>query len=267
MKLTKIAAIALGCAALMASCSGDVKLTAKSMKVKTAQDTFNYALGYNYGQGLLDQMAQMPVANAKDSLLNKEAVIKGFVEALYGDSSMSEDAMRKAADNFFQAAMDKEKQKAAAAFGNIAKKYEALGYVSLGKPTDPRMAQYEGPCVYMKIEAEGKGDTIKMTDLAYMDYEGKLAVNDTVFDSTTGKEPAILSPGRVIPGFAQALCKLKEGSKASFLIPSELGYGPREMGPIPANSPLVFTVDIKNVFHNDADAKKFMEKLHPELKK
>lgn len=267
MKLTKIAALAFGCAALMTSCGGNVKSAANSSKLKTAKDTFNYALGYNYGQGLLEQLQQMPVSNAKENLLNKEAVIKGFVEALYGDTTMNEDALRKSSDEFFKSVMDKEKEKAAAAFGEFKKKYEADGFKDLGKPSDPRMADYDGPTVMMKIIEEGKGETIKMTDIAYMDYEGKLAANDTIFDSTTGKEPALLSPGRVIPGFAQALSQLKEGSKATFLIPSELGYGPREMGPIPANSALVFTVDIKKLFHNENDARKFMESLHPEMMK
>lgn len=265
MKLTKVAALAFGCAALMSTaCNSDVKSAAKSGKVATAQDTFNYALGFNYGKGLLDQMSQMPID--KDAVMNKTAIVKGFVEALYGDSTMSEDAMRMSADNFFRVQMDKQKEAAAAAFADIAKKFEAEGYKDLGKPTDERMQGYDGPTVLMKIIEEGTGDNIKMTDFPYMDYEGKLAANDTVFDTTKDKEAALLSPARVIPGFAQALCQLKKGSKASFLIPSELGYGAREMGPIPANSALVFTVDIKEVFKSDAEARKFMEKLHPEMK-
>ncbi|MBO4333755.1 MAG: FKBP-type peptidyl-prolyl cis-trans isomerase [Paludibacteraceae bacterium] len=267
MKLTKVAAFAFGCAALMTTaCNGDIKSAAKGGKVATAQDTFNYALGYNYGKGLLDQMSQMPLGD-KEAIMKKEAIIKGFAEALYGDSIMSEDAMRMSADNFFRTQMDKQKEATAKAFAEIAKKYEADGYKDLGKPNDPRMSDYDGPTVLMKVITEGKGDTIKITDFAYMEYEGKLAVNDTIFDTTKDKEPALLSPMRVIPGFAQALCQLKKGSKASFLIPSDLGYGPRESEKIPANSPLLFTVDIKEVFHNDTDARKFMEKLHPEMVK
>ncbi len=266
MKLTKVAALAFGCAALMTTaCNGDIKSAAKSSKVATAQDTFNYALGFNYGKGLIEQMSQMPIGD-KDAVMNKAAIIKGFAEALYGDSCMTEDAMRLSADNYFRTQMDKQKEAVAAAYAEMAKKFEADGYKDLGKPTDERMQGYEGPTVLMKIIEEGTGDNIKMTDFPFMDYEGKLAANDTVFDTTKDKEAALLSPARVIPGFAQALCQLKKGSKASFLIPSELGYGAREMGPIPANSALVFTVDIKEVFKNEADAKKYMEKLHPEMK-
>ena len=265
MKLTKVAAFAFGCAALMTTaCNGDIKSAAKSGKVATAQDTFNYALGFNYGKGLLEQMSQMPLGD-KEAIMKKEAIIKGFAEALYGDSTMSEDDMIMSADNFFRTQMDKQKEATAKAFAEIAKKYEADGYKDLGKPTDERMQGYDGPTVWMKVIEEGNGDNIKMTDFAYMDYEGKLAANDTIFDTTKDKEPALLSPMRVIPGFAQALCQLKKGSKASFLIPSDLGYGPRESGKIPANSALVFTVEIKDIFKSDDEARKFMEKLHPEL--
>lgn len=266
MKITKFAVVAaFGCAALMASCNGDMKSAAKGEKIATAQDTFNYGLGYEYGKGLLEQMNHMPISD-KDSLLNKEAIIKGFIDALYGDSTMNEDSLRKAQDAFFKKLMDKEQAKNAAAYTSIAKKYTDNGFKDLGKPADPRLQDYAGPNVLFKTLKEGTGEQVKMSDIVYIDYEGKLT-NDTIFDSTTGKEPAMLMPGQVIPGFAQALCQMKEGEQATFLIPSELGYGAREAGPIPANSPLIFTVTIKNIFHNEKDAKAFMEKLHPEMAK
>src|SRR5690554_7620528 len=46
-----------------------------------------------------------------------------------------------------------------------------------------------------------------------------------------------------IKGMIEGLLQLEKGDKAYIFIPSELGYGDRALGPIPANSDLVFYVD------------------------
>ncbi len=52
----------------------------------------------------------------------------------------------------------------------------------------------------------------------------------------------------MIPGFKEGLLKMnKIGDKAVFFIPSHLGYGERQTGPIPANSNLVFEVEFKEI--------------------
>jgi FKBP-type peptidyl-prolyl cis-trans isomerase FkpA len=40
---------------------------------------------------------------------------------------------------------------------------------------------------------------------------------------------------------------MKEGSKYLFVIPPELAYGPRAMAKIPANSTLVFQIEVTKV--------------------
>jgi len=51
--------------------------------------------------------------------------------------------------------------------------------------------------------------------------------------------------GNFIQGMTEGLLQLNKGDKAYIFIPSHLGYGERAMGPIPANSNLVFYVDVK----------------------
>lgn len=48
-----------------------------------------------------------------------------------------------------------------------------------------------------------------------------------------------------IKGMIEGLIELNKGDKAYIFIPAELGYGSRDMGVIPANSNLVFYVDIQ----------------------
>ena len=53
--------------------------------------------------------------------------------------------------------------------------------------------------------------------------------------------------GKVIPGWDEGLQLLKVGEKATFLIPSELAYGKRGVGPIPPDTDLKFDVEVIDV--------------------
>jgi FKBP-type peptidyl-prolyl cis-trans isomerase FkpA len=107
--------------------------------------------------------------------------------------------------------------------------------------------------VQIRVIKEGKGDPIKAVDGAIIDYEGRL-LDGTVFDSTKGRGPAGMIPGQVIPGFGEALQKMREGGRYTIRIPSDLGYGPAGAGDgkIPPNSDLIFDIEVKQVVRNAA---------------
>ena len=259
MTIKRIAAIAL-CSMALGTITGSAKKTKEPAVLLTKVDSINYFMGSKYAQDLPELIKQM---QWDESDLRKDAFIKGFADALNGKMTLNEDTMVKVATEYFQAKRAERQKAATEAYNQIAKKYEAMGFKDLGKPNDPRMSDYDGPTVRMKSITEGTGDSIKLTDYIYVDYEGKLAANDSVFDSTADRSPALFSLNQVIPvipGFTQALSQMKKGAKAIFLIPSELVYGEQAMGPIPANSALVFTIEVKEVFKNEEEAQAFMEK-------
>ena len=87
----------------------------------------------------------------------------------------------------------------------------------------------------------GKGEKPGSDAKVKVNYRGFLKTNGTEFDAGNGTEFAV---GGVIPGFSQGLKIMVPGAKYRLCIPSKLGYGEAATGPIPANSDLVFEVDL-----------------------
>jgi FKBP-type peptidyl-prolyl cis-trans isomerase len=79
-------------------------------------------------------------------------------------------------------------------------------------------------------------------------YIGMLK-DGTIFDQSFPRGQPISFPlgaGAVIDGWDEGLALLNVGAKATFFIPATLGYGPVEQGPIPANSDLIFYVELES---------------------
>lgn len=116
--------------------------------------------------------------------------------------------------------------------------------------TDNNITTQPNPSGLYYIEKEkGKGAKAEKGAKVSVIYKGML-LNGTVFDETKDKTKPIeftLGVGEVIPGWDEGITLMNEGGKATLLIPSTLGYGPRGSGPIPPNSPLVFEVELVKV--------------------
>jgi len=72
-------------------------------------------------------------------------------------------------------------------------------------------------------------------------YTGWLA-SGAQFESST--YAFVLGAGDVIAGWDQGIVGMRVGERRQLLIPPALGYGARANGPIPANSVLVFNVEV-----------------------
>jgi FKBP-type peptidyl-prolyl cis-trans isomerase FkpA len=107
--------------------------------------------------------------------------------------------------------------------------------------------------MYYLITEKGEGDMPLKGDTAVMNYTGKL-MDGKAFDSNMDTTFHHVSPfefplgqGRVIKGWDEGVALLPKGSKATFYIPSRMGYGVNAQAKIPANSILIFDVELKNI--------------------
>jgi len=75
-----------------------------------------------------------------------------------------------------------------------------------------------------------------------------LVLGGTVFDSSIDRgEPVTFPLNQVINGWTEGMQKCKLGDKIQLFIPNELTYGVKSTGPIPANSTLVFEVELLKI--------------------
>lgn len=93
----------------------------------------------------------------------------------------------------------------------------------------------------------GSGPAVEAGQTVVVKYTGWLW-DGTQFDSSWDADRvypvADVGQAQVIDGWNQGLVGLNVGSQAMLVIPPDLGYGSSGSGPIPADSTLVFVVDV-----------------------
>ena len=95
----------------------------------------------------------------------------------------------------------------------------------------------------------GDGEEAQTGDTLRVHYVGKLYATGEEFDSSYEREPVevqLVSPG-IIEGWVQGLTGVRAGGRRQLVIPPDLGYGAEPSGDIPANSTLVFVIDVLSV--------------------
>ncbi|GEM_PF-2074076 len=95
-----------------------------------------------------------------------------------------------------------------------------------------------------KVLKNGCGDRPLNNSQTIVRYHATL-LDGTVFDSSFLRNEANLIPlNRVISGWRQAVTRMQPGAIWEVYMPSRLAYGSITSGPIPANSALIFTIEL-----------------------
>lgn len=126
--------------------------------------------------------------------------------------------------------------------GEPTVKRGADGAPTITVPTTPPPAKLRSTTLI-----KGSGTKIASGDTIMVEYTGAVYKGGKVFDSSWAKkQPFVttLTTGQIIPGWVDGLAGATVGSQVLLTIPPAEGYGSTAQSGIPANSTLVFVVDI-----------------------
>ncbi|MFH2142198.1 MAG: FKBP-type peptidyl-prolyl cis-trans isomerase [Bacteroidota bacterium] len=114
--------------------------------------------------------------------------------------------------------------------------------------TSTKTEPLESGLYYIELE-KGKGKNPATGDLVEINYLGYFT-DGQPFDNSyeTGKPYAFrVGINEVIKGMDEGVMLMKEGGKYRLIVPSKLGYGSNEYGPIPPYSTLIFEIELLSV--------------------
>ena len=99
----------------------------------------------------------------------------------------------------------------------------------------------------IKLSKPGHGKAPKADGSATVHYTGTL-IDGTQFDSSRERGQAFTTRlTDVVPCWTKALQQMKPGAHGKVVCPADTAYGNRPVGPIPANSVLVFDIEVIDV--------------------
>lgn len=99
--------------------------------------------------------------------------------------------------------------------------------------------------VQYRVLQQGAGEQSRADDTVRVHYQGSL-LNGEVFDSSlTRGQPAEFPLNAVIPGFREALSRMRVGDRWQVFIPSAMAYGEKGAGAdIGPNETLIFDIEL-----------------------
>src|SRR5881396_2897078 len=202
----------------------------KSPQFKDQKDKVSYAIGMQIGFNLARQKVD----------INPDVLNAGMKDAIAGKPQLTPDQVKDVMAQFEKDMEQKQKQ--------LGEKNKAEGAKFLEENKNKPGVKTTASGLQYKVEKEGTGAQPKATDMVTVNYRGTL-IDGTEFDSSYKRgQPATFPLNGVIKGWTEALQLMKQGSKYQLVIPSNLAYGERAMGPdIAPNATLIFEVELLDV--------------------
>ncbi|MFY9419277.1 MAG: FKBP-type peptidyl-prolyl cis-trans isomerase [Bacteroidales bacterium] len=209
-------------------------VTNAPLQFNTFKDTVSYLIGTDLAKNFINNQLDIDINYLKagyEDVLNNVDTIFTDQEFQSVMQKLQKIAMEKSeAKRLEEAKLNKE----------VGQKFLESNKNNPGVYQTPSGLQY-------KVIKMGEGPKPTSTDKVKVHYEGKL-INEKVFDSSYERgEPIEFGLNQVIPGWAEGLTLMPVGSVFELYIPSDLAYGDRPIGEIPAGSTLIFKVELLEI--------------------
>ncbi|VAX77035.1 FKBP-type peptidyl-prolyl cis-trans isomerase FkpA [Serratia symbiotica] len=218
----------------------DTKSSFSTDKFNNYDDQVAYALGVSLGRYIGHAIKEQEKLGIT---LDKNQLMAG-VQDIFSDKTQLSDAdIEKTLQSFevrlkaaFQSKMEKESQENGAKGLN----YRAAFAKEKGVKTTKTGLLYQ-------VEKSGTGAIPKDSDIVVVNYKGTL-IDGTEFDNSYARgEPFSFRLDGAMPGWREGLKHAKKGGNIKLVIPPVLAYDKTSVPGIPANSTLVFNVELLDV--------------------
>jgi FKBP-type peptidyl-prolyl cis-trans isomerase FkpA/FKBP-type peptidyl-prolyl cis-trans isomerase FklB len=221
--------------------SGTSKGDSKSISsLDSFKDSTSYALGADLGENLKRQNVEIDYDMYLAGLT--DALETGIVKLDQQQRRQVMSSLQKSIRN--RGKVDGEK--------NLK---VAEDFLKNNKLNNPNIKETPSGLQYSVITA-GSGDSPNKTDRVKVHYVGTL-IDGSEFDSSIKRgEPAVFGLDQVIRGWTEGLQLMKVGAKYKFYIHPKIAYGSRDKPGIPANSALIFEVELLNIVKDSSPNKK-----------
>ena len=242
-KVFKLSFVAASVLAL-AACNKEAPKA--EVKLETEVQKQAYGLGASIGEFVKKDLEGKTEVGFE---LDKALIVAGLEESLAGKSQLTEEEIKELLTKLNTEVA--EKQQAAAQAKAEEVKAQGVAFLAENGKKDGVVTTDSG--LQYQVISEGEGKKPLATDTVEVHYKGTL-IDGTEFDSSYSHgEPITFPLNRVIKGWTEGVQLMAEGSKYKFFIPSELAYGERDLGKIPANSTLIFEVELLKVVQPEAE--------------
>ena len=209
-----------------------VNAVAEVEKPQTTQDQFSYAIGYQIGS----QIAQQLMSEGLD--VNPAFLAQALEDVIAGNEpALTIDEMNAAISSAQQQAQEQTMADAQLA-------------VEAGETFRNQYAEQDGVMrtdsgMLYRILDEGAGEKPAASDTVVVHYRGTL-INGAEFDSSMKRnQPATFGLNSIIPGWQEILQLMPEGSRWEVVIPPALAYGSTGAGGmIGPEETLIFEIEL-----------------------
>lgn len=240
-------ALALNAGQALAADKAQASDTTAAAKFKNDEQAAAYALGASLGRYMDNSLKEQEKLGIK---LDKDQLIAGVQDAFADKSKLTDEEIEKTLQGF----EGKVKAAAEAKMKQDAKDNADKGTKYLESFAKEKGVKKTESGLLYQVEKEGSGNAPKDSDTVVVNYKGTL-VDGSEFDNSYKRgEPLSFRLDGVIPGWTEGLKHVKKGGKIKLAIPPALAYGENGVPGIPANSTLVFDVELLDI-KSEADLK------------